>query len=424
MTTIEERIALILGESSPKQMGGGDKYSSDAQAMQEALEELYQRNGNSLLGNKRQFGKQYTPRNRTKPQAVSSGDDDNGGGGKNNDDRTGGDGDSQPTISDWLGDVSDLFPPSSVELLQTELMNRVGLGQILNADPEFVNTVEPSVELAVALIHMKDNLNSDARHSARIIIERMVQDVNEKLKHKMLEALQGAIQRSRFNKRPKKISEVAWNRTIRANLKHYQADLRTIIAETMIGYGKLSQSAKRIYLLVDQSGSMGESIIYSSIYAAVMAGVNAIKTDYVVFDTNVVDMTDTLQQSVTDVLFGVQLGGGTDIAKALTYANQHIDRPSDTTMVLISDLEEGGSQQKMFEQVEEMLSRGIKVIVLLALSNSGTPYYSARHAQHIASMGVPVFSCTPDLFPEMIAVALNDGDVRHVAYQHNATIIT
>ena len=200
------------------------------------------------------------------------------------------------------------------------------------------------------------------------------------------------------------------NKTITKNLKNYQPDYKTIIPEIRIGYGRKRKAMKDIILCLDQSGSMGTSVIYSGIFGSVLASIPAVSTRMVVFDTAVVDLTDDLQDPV-DLLFGVQLGGGTDIARALTYCQGVITRPQDTVMVLVTDLYEGGDSREMRKKFVSLVNSGVQLIVLPALNDDGAPSYDKGHAEFLASIGVPTFACTPDKFPDLMAAALSKQDI-------------
>jgi Mg-chelatase subunit ChlD len=171
-------------------------------------------------------------------------------------------------------------------------------------------------------------------------VRRVVEDLERRLASPLRQAITGSLNRSARNRRPRH-SEIDWPRTIHANLKHYQPAYHTVIPETRIGFGRKSSALRDIILCVDQSGSMAGSIVYSGVMAAVMASLRAVSTSLVFFDTAVVDMTDKLADPV-DVLFGAQLGGGTDIHRAVTYCQSLISRPTETIFILISDLIEGG----------------------------------------------------------------------------------
>ncbi|MEO1655664.1 MAG: VWA domain-containing protein, partial [Bacteroidota bacterium] len=238
----------------------------------------------------------------------------------------------------------------------------------------------------------------------------------KKLSGPTQQAIQGSLHRASRNRRPRH-NEINWPETIKKNLKHYQPNYQTIVPETRIGYGRRRRAMKDIILCIDQSGSMATSVVYSGIFGAVMASIPAVSTKMVVFDTAVVDLTEDLKDPV-ELLFGVQLGGGTDIHQALTYCQQLISRPSDTTLILISDLYEGGNQRQMKKKAYDLVQSGVQVITLLALNDEGAPYYDHQHAAYFSSIGIPVFACSPDLFPDMMAAALRKEDISQWAGRH------
>lgn len=200
--------------------------------------------------------------------------------------------------------------------------------------------------------------------------------------------------------------DIDWDRTIRANLKNYLPEYRTVVPERLIGYGRAAQSVKKdVVLCIDQSGSMAASVVYASVFGAVLASMRTLDTRLVVFDTSVVDLTDQLDDPV-DVLFGTQLGGGTDINRALAYCQSRITRPAETVVVLISDLYEGGIRDEMLKRVAAMKASGVQFVTLLALSDEGTPAYDREHAAALAALGAPAFACTPELFPDVMAAAI------------------
>jgi len=221
--------------------------------------------------------------------------------------------------------------------------------------------------------------------------------------------VRGSLSRATRTSRPRP-GEIDWDRTIRANLKNYLPDRGTIIAEKLVGYGHKRSSLRDIVLCVDQSGSMASSVVYAGIFGAVLASIRAVSTRMVVFDTSVVDLTDDLQDPV-DLLFGTQLGGGTDINRALAYCQGVITRPQQTILVLITDLYEGGNTQEMLRRAAELSASGVQVICLLALSDKGSPSFDSRNAAILAGMGIPSFACTPDLFPDLMAAAITRQDM-------------
>ena len=205
-------------------------------------------------------------------------------------------------------------------------------------------------------------------------------------------------------------NEIDWPRTIRADLKHYQPDYKTIIPETRIGYGRKRSALRDIILRVDQSGSMATSVVYSGVFGAALASLPSVRTKMVVYDTSVVDLTAELSDPV-DLLFGVQLGGGNDTSRALEYCQSLVRQPHDTILVLISDLFEGEGTERMLKRVASLVSAGVQFIALLALNDDGAPSYDHQVAAAFAGFGIPTFACAPDLFPELMAAAINRQDI-------------
>ncbi|RIH81330.1 VWA domain containing CoxE-like protein [Calidithermus terrae] len=322
--------------------------------------------------------------------------------------RKGGLGKSRPGVARWLGDIREFFPKSVVKVMQQDALERQGLRQML-LEPELMEDLAPDVHLAADLIALKDTMPARAKDTARRVVQKVVEELERKLAEPMRSAVAGSLNRSARNRRPKH-SEIDWHRTIRANLKHYQAEHKTIIPETRIGFGRRKSALRDIVLCIDQSGSMGSSVVYSGVFGAVLATLKAVQTRMVVFDTEVVDLSDKLQDPV-DLLFGVQLGGGTDINRALAYCQTLVSRPQETILVLVSDLYEGGNRAEMLRRAAALAGSGVQVIALLALSDDGRPAYDHAVAAEFAGMGIPSFACTPDLFPDLMAAAINRQDL-------------
>lgn len=323
-------------------------------------------------------------------------------------DRQGGLGSSSPKVARWLGDIRSYFPSSVVKVMQQDALNRLNLRQML-LEPEMLEAVEPDVHLVSNLLSLSGVMPSKTKETARIVVRRVVEELQRKLENPTRQAVMGSLNRAIRNRRPRH-NEIDWHRTIRANLKHYQPEYRTIIPETRIGYGRKRSALRDIILCVDQSGSMATSVVYAGIFSAVLASLPAVQTRLVVFDTAVVDLSDLLQDPV-EVLFGTQLGGGTDINQALAYCQTLIRQPQETILVLISDLYEGGNRQEMLKRVAALSAAGVQFVTLLALNDEGAPYYDHQNAAFMANLGIPAFACTPDLFPDMMAAAINRQDL-------------
>lgn len=317
--------------------------------------------------------------------------------------RRGGLGPSCPNVSRWLGDIRGYFPSSVVQVMQQDVLNRLDLQRML-LEPELLESVDPDVHLVANLMSLSRVMPTKTRETARRVVRQVVEELEKRLKEPMRQAISGSLNRAERNHRPK-LSEIDWHRTIRANLGNYLPERRIIVAEKLIGYGRKRSALRDVVLCVDQSGSMASSVVYAGIFSSVMASLRAVRTRMVVFDTNVVDLTEDMQDPV-DLLFGVQLGGGTDINLALSYCQKVIDRPEKTILVLITDLYEGGNQVEMLKRAAALKAAGVNVICLLALSDDGAPGYDHSNAAHLASLGIPAFACTPDRFPELMATAI------------------
>ncbi|TGE28565.1 VWA domain-containing protein [Hymenobacter metallicola] len=318
-------------------------------------------------------------------------------------------GSSAPRVSRWLGDIRSYFPSSVVAVMQKDAMQRLGLQRML-LEPEILRTVQPDVHLVGLLMSLGRVMPAKVKHTAREVVQRVVQDLEQRLANPLRQAVQGALSRAVRNPRPR-YAEINWGATIRANLKHYQPAYKTVVPEKLIGYGRRGQALKEIVLCVDQSGSMASSVVYAGVFGAVLASLKAVKTHMVVFDTAVADLTQDLQDPV-DLLFGIQLGGGTDINRALTYCQQLITRPTDTILVLISDLYEGGNQAEMLKRTASLNAAGVTMVALLALSDEGAPSFDRQLAEQLAALGVPSFACTPDQFPALMAGAIQGHDLQ------------
>ncbi len=330
-------------------------------------------------------------------------------------------GKSSLTLSKWLGDIRNYFPNTVVQVLQKDALKQPELQKKLMFEPEILEQTEPDVHLVAMLMEMKKHIPAKTKTTAQYVVKKVVEDLMEKLHQKTTAALTGAINRNTRNRKPK-FQEMDWHHTILKNLKHYQPDYQTIIPEIKVGFGrKKRQNIKDIILCLDQSASMTTSIVYSGVFAAVMASLPSLKTRLIAFDTEIIDLTEQLDDPV-ELLFGIQLGGGTDINNALRYCEQGITKPADTILVLISDLFEGGNLPQMLQRVSDLQSSGVQVISLLALSDDGTPSYDVNNAKFMASLNIPVFACTPDLFPDMMAAAINGQDLSLWAGQNDLVL--
>ncbi|MEM7690523.1 MAG: VWA domain-containing protein [Pseudomonadota bacterium] len=338
--------------------------------------------------------------------------------------RRGGLGSSAPRVAKWLGDIREFFPSPVVQVIQRDAFERLNLKAML-LEPEFLETLEGDVHLVADLIALRGAMPDKTKDTARMVVAQVVDKLMKRLAHKTSETIRGAINRSQRTRRPRP-ADIDWPSTIRANLHNWQEDYQTIVPETLIGFGRKSKAKAdldHVIMCVDQSGSMASSVVYASIFSAVMASLPVLETKLVCFDTAIIDMSDQLADPV-DVLFGVQLGGGTDINAALRYCEGLVSVPSKTNMILISDLYEGGNAREMLARAAALVNAGVNLIVLLALSDDGRPSYDPQNAAALSELGCPVFACTPDQFPDLMASALGRQDIAAWAAGEGISVVT
>ncbi len=327
---------------------------------------------------------------------------------------------SSPRVSQWLGDIRTFFPPGVVSVLQQDAVDRLGLHRML-LEPELLGQVEPDVHLVSTLLGLSRTMPEGTKQAARQLVRKLVDDLLRRLAAPTRQAVRGAVARAHRTRRPRP-SDVDWKDTIRLNLKNWQPDRKQLVVDRLSGHPRKGGALQDIILCVDQSGSMAPSVLYASLFSAVIASIPSVRTRMCVFDTSLVDLTDLLSDPV-DVLFGTQLGGGTDIDRALAWCQQQVTRPTKTTLVLISDLYEGGNAASMLARAAELVASGVNLIALLALSDEGRPAYDPNHTAAFGALGIPCFGCTPDLFPGLMAVALRRGDVAAWAGKEGLTIV-
>jgi hypothetical protein len=323
--------------------------------------------------------------------------------------RSGGLGASSPAVARWLGDVRRYFPSSVVQVMQRDAIERLGLERLL-LEPEMLAAVEPDVHLVATLLSLRHLLADTTRDTARLVVARVVADLEARLARPLHEAVSGALRRSARTRRPRP-GDIDWGRTIHANLAHWLPEQRTIVPERLVGYGRRqSLVSKELVLAIDQSGSMASSVVYAGVFAAALASLRSLATSLVVFDTEVADLSHLAHDPV-ELLFGLQLGGGTDINRAIAYCQGLVGRPADTVLVLLSDLFEGGIRDELAARLGALVRSGVTCLALLALSDEGAPAYDHEHAAALAALGVHTFACTPDAFPALLAAAFEGDDV-------------
>ncbi|HMK47220.1 MAG TPA: VWA domain-containing protein [Methanocella sp.] len=383
-----ERWRLILGsdarEALEKQAGDGCQLSlgPDMDAMDQALAAIY--DGEA-------FSYETAP----------------GG-------RSAGRGPSAPSLAKWLGDVRRCFPQDVVSVIQADAIERKGLTSLL-FEPETLQNVKPDIKMVATLLSLKNQIPERTKETARELVRAVVDEIKKKMETEIRMSVTGAMNRREHSPIPS-LPGIDWKRTIARNLKNYDPDRKIITPERFYYFGRSRRFNNwTIILDMDQSGSMAESIIYGSVIGSILASLPALDTRVVVFDTNVVDLTEQCHDDPVDMLFGIQLGGGTDIEKSVNYCRQFISEPKKTMFILLSDLYEGGNRAGLVQKLDEMNKAGVKVICMLALSDDGAPSYDRQLAEKLSKLGIPCFACTPGLLPEFLEGALKGHDLQALA---------
>lgn len=326
--------------------------------------------------------------------------------------RGAGHGPSSPVISRWLGDVRSLFDKDVVKIIQSDAMNRCGLKQLI-FEPELLDNLEPDMNLATAILALKDQIPKRSKENVRAYIQKIVEEINKMLESDIRRAVTASVNRRQHSPIPS-AAALDFETTIRRGIKNYNPRIKKLIPEHFYFFDRTSTTAANKYTVildVDQSGSMGESIIYSSVISCILASMAAIQTRIVAFDTQVMDLTEKCEDPV-DLLFGFQMGGGTDINQSVAYCQRFIETPGKTLFFLITDLEEGGNRAALLKRLSDLKESGVTVICLLAIADGGKPYYDAQMAGRVAGLDIPCFACSPVMLPALLEKALKGQEIK------------
>lgn len=305
------------------------------------------------------------------------------------------------TVPDWVAEVDRLFPVAAKEVLQREMIKRKGIDKLLES-PELLEKVEPNVELAKTIMTHRDLLTPKTRVLARKIIDQVVQQLKEKMQVQVETAITGAIRRDMLSPRPV-YRNLDIKTTIRRNLVNYDPESSKLLVDKVFYYAaERKKKPWHIIIAVDQSGSMLDSAIFSTIMTSIFYELPSVQTSLFLFDTDVADLSDMVGQPV-DVLLNIQLGGGTNIARAVGYAAELVRVPSKTILVLITDFYEGGSETKLINRVGEMSQAGVRMIGLGALGYDARPDYHKATAKRCQKAGMDILICTPEKLAECMA---------------------
>jgi len=337
-----------------------------------------------------------------------------GAGGAGGGSRSAGLGASAPKLAKWLGDVRSFFPTDIVSVIQADAVQRKGLTRLL-FEPELLSQVKPDIGMVATLMSLRGQIPERTKETARALVREVVDEIVKRLASELARAVTGALNRRRHSPLPS-LTGIDWGKTIRSNLKHYDRERKQLVPEKVYFFDRARKSKEWTVILdIDQSGSMANSVIYASIVGSIFASMPSLDTRVVAFDTEVVDLTEACANDPVDLLFGIQLGGGTDINKSVAYCESFVTEPKKTIFLLVSDLYEGGNRTEMIRRLRDMHESGVRTICLLALSDDGVPAYDEDVARKLSQYGIPCFGCSPDKLPELIEGALKGMDLQGLA---------
>jgi Mg-chelatase subunit ChlD len=300
---------------------------------------------------------------------------------------------SQLTLVNWLGEVRELFPRDTAEVIEKHALDRYGLTELVT-DPKTLERLEPNQQLLRTLLSLRGHLKGDVLNVARRIIRQVVEEIRRQLESEVRKALAGRLHRSRHSP-----FVMAQNfdvlGTVRRNLKHFDRERQQLVIEQALFFERNSRRLPwDIILCVDQSGSMVDSVIHSAVMAGILTGLPAFRVKLVVFDTSIDDLSEHASDPV-ETLLSVQLGGGTDIAQAIRYCSQLVENPHRTILVLVSDFEEGAPAGELVRAVKKLAEARVKLLGLAALDGQAHPSYDKRMAERLAACGMEIAALTP-----------------------------
>ncbi|MBD5528965.1 MAG: VWA domain-containing protein [Lachnospiraceae bacterium] len=319
--------------------------------------------------------------------------------------RQGGSGGSQLTVPKWLHEMKKLFPRQTVEIMERHALEKYEMTELLT-DPEVLRRLEPNRELLKTIMGLKHMMKGEVLQLAREIVRKVAQEIMEKLEQDVRRALQGKLDRTSGSP-VRSLRNLDIRKTIRRNLQHYDRERQQLVLQQVYFHSRMKRYHQwRVVICVDESGSMLDSVIHSAVMAGIFARLPMLDTRLVIFDTNVVDLSGHVEDPV-ETLMSVQLGGGTNIAGALSYCETLIENPHRTLVVLISDLYEGSSTHNLCSVSRSIIESGAKLIALTALDMTATPNYSRHMAAQLAQLGAFVGAMTPEQLAEHVADMVN-----------------
>lgn len=363
------RWRLILGKYADQNIGfteGSGRYSE----MSDLLEYLYDR----------EYGEER---------------------GIRDEDRQGGQGPSSLTVPSWITKIRELFPKNTVEILEKHALDKYNMKELLT-DKKVLESLQPNTELLKSILQMKHMMKGEVLETARRIVKAVAAEITKQLENDVKLTIMGKVDKTRTGG-VKSARNIDFKRTIKSNLKNYDTESKNLIVDKVYFNARVKKyNPWNVIIAVDESGSMLSSVIHSAIMAGIFAKLPMLRTSLVIFDTQVVDLTGFVDDPV-ETLMSVQLGGGTDISRAMQYCEQLIASPHRTMVVMVTDLYEGGPYGAMYARAKSIIESGAKLIILTALDNEASAAFDRNAASKMAALGAQVAAMTPGGLAKWIA---------------------
>jgi len=312
---------------------------------------------------------------------------------------------SQLNVPQWLGEVRELFPRETVEIVQRHALDRYGMTELIS-DPQVLEKLTPNMDLLKMVLTFRGLMQGEVLNAARRIVREVVEELKRKLESEIRRTLWGRL--NRFRHSPLRVAQnFDWRQTIRRNLKHYDTERKRLVAQELRFFSRVERRLPwDVILCVDQSGSMTASVIHSAVMAGILSALPSLRVHLVAFDTSVVDLTGYVDDPV-EVLMSVQLGGGTDIGHALAYCEGLVTNPHRTVLILVSDFAEGASPARLLATCGRLREAGVRLLGLAALDEAANPSYDTHMAERLAARGMEIAALTPRRLAEWLAKAIS-----------------
>lgn len=304
----------------------------------------------------------------------------------------GGSGAPFPGVREWAEELTSLFGPLVREevLAAAAAAGRVDAALAIDAA-----SARPSMTLLTSVLSLAGGLPEHVVAKLRPLVAKVVADLTRQLSTQLAPALAG-LTTPRPTRRPG--GRLDLRRTVDANLRTIRTlpdGTVTIVPERPVFATRAQRTADwRIVLVVDVSGSMEASTVWSAITAAVLAGVPALTTHLLAFSTEVIDLSGLVDDPLS-LLLEVSVGGGTSIASGLSAARALVTVPTRTMVVVISDFEEGGPIGPLLAEVRALVDAGVHLLGCASLDDSGAARFSVGIARQLAGAGMPIAALSP-----------------------------